>query len=156
MNIQTFKIKFESNSEAETYELAQKTAKHIRIGQVMALIGNLGSGKTVFAKGFAKALGINENISSPTFNIICEYAWGDGKSFYHLDLYRISNSSDAFAFGINEYIYDENAITLLEWPERIEDILPDDTLFIKIEHAGEDKRIISLSSNIFENHQDIR
>jgi len=151
MGIQKFEIKVASNSEAETYEFSQKVAKHVRIGQVIALIGNLGSGKTIFAKGFAAALDVKENISSPTFNIVCEYTWDDKKMLYHLDLYRINNSSDAFAFGINEYIYDKNAIILLEWPERIADILPEDTLFIKIEQAGKYKRTISLSSNIFEN-----
>ena len=114
----------------------EKLAASLPFGSVLALYGNLGAGKTVFARGFARGLGITEPISSPTFTIVQEYPV-NGKYFFHLDLYRIDNSDAAYAFGIDEFLYDQNAMTLLEWPERIEDILPEKTIKLTVEHAPE-------------------
>ena len=132
-----------SNSEEETEEIASKIAKKITAGCIIGLRGNLGAGKTVFARGFARGLGIDEIISSPTFTLIKEYSTGNNQWLYHLDLYRITDTNSALVFGIDEYLNDSNAIVLIEWPERIHEILPPDTIFIDIERTGKNKRKIS-------------
>ena len=135
---------FESHSAGETETFASGLAQNLPPGSVLALYGDLGAGKTVFARGFARGLGLTEPISSPTFTIVQEYPY-NGKMFYHLDLYRIDNSDAAYAFGIDEFLYDKSAMTLLEWPERIEDILPARTIVLRIEHKGEEERLISIT-----------
>ena len=125
-----------THTPGETEAFAAKLAAELPEGSVLALYGNLGAGKTVFARGFARGLGITEPISSPTFTILQEYPH-NGKMFYHMDLYRIDNSDAALAFGIDEFLYDQTAMTLLEWPERIEDILPEKTIKLTVEHAPE-------------------
>ena len=134
----------ETTSPGETEAFAAKLAASLPFGSVLALHGDLGAGKTVFARGFARGLNITEPISSPTFTILQEYPV-DGKFFYHLDLYRIDNSDAAYAFGIDEFLYAEDAMTLIEWPERIEDILPPHTIRITIEPLDqEDLRRITV------------
>lgn len=137
-----------SSSEAETEALAAKIAKALPNGAVVALHGDLGAGKTVFARGFARALGIQEPITSPTFTIVQEYPYSGGR-LYHLDLYRIDNADAALAFGVDEFLYDHRGATLLEWPERITPILPSSTIHVKIESAGlESARRISLPDGL--------
>ncbi len=136
---------FETHSAEETEAFAARLAASLPAGSVLALYGNLGAGKTVFARGFARGLGITDPISSPTFTIVQEYPYHNGNMFYHLDLYRIDNSDAAYAFGIDEFLYDKSAMTLLEWPERIEDILPPSAVVIRIEHAGESTRKITVA-----------
>lgn len=121
-----------SKSEADTEMLAGELAESLGPGSVVALHGELGAGKTVFARGFARALGIDEPITSPTFTIIQEYPSRRGR-FNHLDLYRIDNSEAALVFGVDEYLYDPESISLVEWPERIGDILPPSTVHVHIE-----------------------
>lgn len=135
----------ETHSPGETEEFASELAENLPFGSVLALYGNLGAGKTVFARGFARGMGITEPISSPTFTILQEYHI-DGKMFYHLDLYRIDNSDAAYVFGIDEFLYDSKAKTLIEWPERIDDILPPNTIRIDIVPLDdEDSRKITVS-----------
>jgi len=135
---------FDTHSPEDTEAFASKLAQTLPFGSVLALYGDLGAGKTVFARGFARGLGITEPISSPTFTILQEYPVRD-KYFYHLDLYRIDNSDAAYAFGIDEFLYEKNAMTLLEWPERIADILPPHTIKVTIEPLDqEDNRKITL------------
>lgn len=128
---------FISSSEAETQELAARIARAIPNGAVIALHGDLGAGKTVFARGFARALGIIEPITSPTFTIVQEYPCSAGR-LYHLDLYRIDNADAALAFGVDEFLYGHKGATLLEWPERISPILPPSTIHVRIESSGEE------------------
>ena len=123
---------FESHAPEETERFAAELAGKLPAGSVLALHGNLGAGKTVFARGFARGLGIADPVSSPTFTIVQEYPCTMG-IFYHLDLYRIDNSDAAYAFGIDEFLYDDHAMTLIEWPERIADILPETALHVVIE-----------------------
>jgi len=136
--------KIETNSPGETERIASDLAKSLPKGSVVALYGDLGAGKTVFARGFARGLGITEPLSSPTFTIVQEYPVPGGGNLYHLDLYRIDNSDAALAFGVDEFLNDPDARVLLEWPERIEDLLPEGTIRISIRHAGEEKREIHL------------
>lgn len=123
---------FQSDSTEATEKFAADLAGKLPWGSVLALHGNLGAGKTVFSRGFARGLQITEPISSPTFTIVQEYPC-DGGMFFHLDLYRIDNSDSAYAFGIDEFLYDSGAMTLIEWPERIQDILPETTIHVTIE-----------------------
>ena len=137
-------FKIISTSEADTARLAEDLAGKLPRGTVIALYGDLGAGKTVFSRAFAKAAGVKETVSSPTYTIIQEYLLDDGGYFYHLDLYRIGNSRDALAFAVDEYLNDSNSYALLEWPERIEDILPPGTLSINIRHLSDTEREISV------------
>ena len=132
-----------SHSEAETENTAFELAQSLSPGCVLTLNGDLGAGKTVFSRAFARAIGVQEAVSSPTYTIVQEYKL-DGKFsyLYHLDLYRINNSRDALAFAVDEFLNDANSYALLEWPERIDDILPPHTIKIMIEHLEDGTRKI--------------
>ena len=133
---------FVTKSEAETEQFASDFARKVKTGTIIALHGNLGAGKTVFSRGFARGLGITEPISSPTFTIIQEYPIENNNWLFHLDLYRIENSDAALAFGLDEYLEDDNSIMLIEWSERIPELLPPETTHIYIIHKDETTREI--------------
>lgn len=136
----TEKITTKSFEETETvgFELAQT----LSTGSTVLLFGNLGAGKTVFSRGFARGLGITEPVSSPTYTIVQEYDIPTGGRLYHLDLYRISGVESALAFGVDEFIDDPEAIRLIEWPMRIDGILPDDCIKVTITHIDDETREI--------------
>lgn len=140
--------KITTYSEDETMELAQNIESEKFPNMVICLIGDLGSGKTVFTKAFALALGINENITSPTFNIIKEYDKGEMKLF-HMDVYRLSDTKQDI--GIEEY-FTKRGVCIIEWADLIEDILPKNRLDIKIKMIDEDTRqfIITPHGNKYE------
>ena len=118
-----------SSSEQETRELGKRMAGKVTPGTVISLRGSLGAGKTVFAKGFAEGLGITEAIVSPTFTLVQEY---DGRlKLYHLDLYRLSGEDEFESMGGEDFLYSDG-VALIEWSEKIEDMLPDDSIFINI------------------------
>lgn len=129
--------KLTTYSEQETIELAQNIESEKFPNMVICLDGDLGSGKTVFTKGFAEALEIDETVTSPTFNIIKEYNSGE-LPLYHMDVYRLDKSSEDI--GIEEY-FNKKGICIIEWSEMIEDILPKERLDIKIRVTGEEKRV---------------
>lgn len=135
-------------SEDETIELAQNIESEKFPNMVICLIGDLGSGKTVFAKAFAKALGINDNITSPTFNIIKEYTGGELKMF-HMDVYRLSDINQDI--GIEEY-FTKRGVCIIEWADLIEDILPKNRLDIKFKMIDENTRqlVITPHGNKYE------
>ena len=134
---------FVSASESETEAIGAEIARMCPRGSVILLDGDLGAGKTVFTRGFARALGIDEPVSSPTYTIVQEYDMPDGGRFYHLDLYRIADEHAALGFGVDEFLDDPTAVTLLEWPERITGLLPPETIHLTLEHRGEGVREIS-------------
>lgn len=136
---------FISTSEEQTEKIAAELAAKLSTGSVIALHGNLGCGKTVFARGFARALGITDYVTSPTFTIVQEYPITDDQRLYHLDLYRIGNEDDAIAFGIDEYLLDPDAYCILEWPTRIEELWPDNVIEIFFEHIDEETRSIRIT-----------
>jgi len=123
--------------EQETIELAQNFESEKFPNMIICLEGDLGSGKTIFAKGIGSGLGIEENITSPTFTIIKEYEQGE-IPFYHVDVYRVKGSYADL--GIEEY-YDKKGIVVIEWADMIEDILPKERLHIKIKVVGENTRV---------------
>lgn len=128
-----------SNDEYETIEIAQNFESEKFENMIICLDGDLGSGKTVFVKGFALSLGIKENITSPTFNIIKEYETGE-LPLYHMDVYRIDDNSD---IGIEDY-YNKNGITIIEWSELIKGRLPEERLDITIRIIDENTRVFVL------------
>jgi len=129
--------KFTSRSVDDTLELAQNIESEKFPGMVICLNGDLGSGKTVFVKGFAMALGLEENITSPTFNIVKEYLTGEAP-LYHMDVYRIDDNSD---FGVEDY-FNKDGICILEWSELILDRLPSERLDINFKIVDENTRIL--------------
>ena len=128
--------KITTYSEEETIELAQNIESEKFPNMVICLEGDLGSGKTVFAKAFARALEITDNITSPTFNIIKEYDGGEMK-FFHMDVYRLSDVKQDI--GIEEY-FTKKGVCIIEWSDLIEDILPKNRLDIKIRIVDENTR----------------
>ncbi len=134
---------FNSQSVDDTYFLARKFAQSISKGNVVALIGNLGTGKTTFTKGLAKALGILENVGSPTFKLVSEYV-GTDSVLYHIDAYRLEGSKDFLNIGGEEYLTTEDGITVIEWADIIGDILDDDVIqvkFARVQNNSEARRI---------------
>lgn len=130
--------KITTYSEKETIEIAQNIESEKFPNMVICLDGDLGSGKTVFTKGFAQALGIDENITSPTFNIIKEYPNGE-LPLYHMDVYRLDGNSDGI--GIEEY-FTKGGVVIIEWADTIEDILPAERLDIKFKVIDENSRVL--------------
>ncbi len=125
--------KITSYSEDETIELAQNIESESFPNMVICLEGDLGSGKTMFAKAFAAALGITDNITSPTFTIIKEYEGAEMKLF-HMDVYRLSDIKQDI--GITEY-FNKKGVCIIEWADLIEDILPKNRLDIRIKIKDE-------------------
>lgn len=136
--------KYISNSETETEAIGVEVARSLPRGSVVLLDGDLGAGKTVFSRGFARALGIDEPVSSPTYTIVQEYELPEKGRLYHLDLYRISGVDAALAFGVDEFLNDPSSYALVEWPERITGILPDNAVHITLKHIGENQREITV------------
>lgn len=115
------------HSVAETQSFAQRMAEGMNPGMVIALTGNLGSGKTTFTQGFAAGMGISETVGSPTFKLVSEYR-GDRLTLYHVDCYRLQDSADFLNIGGEDWINPYQGITVIEWAERIEALLPADTV----------------------------
>lgn len=122
---------YESFSEKETFEIARKMAEKAEASKVFCLDGDLGVGKTVFTKGFAVGLGIEDVIDSPTFTIVKEYTEGR-LPLYHFDVYRIGDISEMDEIGYEEYFYGDG-VCLIEWSTLIEEIIPQDAIKIRIE-----------------------
>ena len=110
--------------------------------RVIALYGSMGAGKTTFTKALCKVLGVEDGVNSPTFSIINEYLKADGSPVYHFDFYRIDKISEAFDIGFEEYVY-SGELCIIEWPEKIEQILPDDTLKVQISVLDDESREIT-------------
>ncbi len=144
MSTAVFK-EFISHSEEETEKFAARLAASLPPGSVLALSGDLGAGKTVFSRGFARGLGIEEPVSSPTYTIIQEYPRPGGGWFFHMDLYRINDARSALDFGVDEYLEDPAAWCIIEWAERIAGILPPDTIRLQISILPDNTRRFAIS-----------
>jgi len=135
----------ETRSAEETYQLGIEIGQKAKKGQVYTLVGDLGVGKTVFTQGLAKGLEIDEPISSPTFTIVQVYDEGR-LPFYHFDVYRIGDISEMDEIGFEDYVYGEG-VSLIEWANLIEEILPEEHISITIEkdlEKGFDYRKITI------------
>lgn len=138
----------ESFSEADTFMFAAQLAKSAAPGDVFALVGDLGAGKTAFAKGFAKGLGVTEDVVSPTFTILQIYESGR-LPLYHFDVYRIGDVSQMDEIGYEDCFYGEGA-SLVEWADIIDSILPKETIFVTITadpEKGSDYRKITIQKS---------
>lgn len=134
-------MEFISHSPEETVQIGQRLGKRLAPGMVLLLRGDLGAGKTHFAKGIALGLEVDEMVTSPTFTIINEY---NGRlPFYHIDTYRLEEEEEAYGIGLEEYMYGQG-VTLIEWPERVTGLLPDTFLTVSIlyEDEADDVRIL--------------
>ena len=133
--------KMTTHNEMETIELAQNLESEKFPNMVICLDGELGSGKTVFTKGFAQALGIEDVITSPTYTIIKEYLSGE-LPLYHMDVYRLDGNTDGI--GIEEY-FNKGGVVIIEWSDTIKDILPKERLDIKFRILDEEKRSLTIT-----------
>ena len=122
---------YESNSREDTFNLGRQLGEKARAGQVYCLDGDLGVGKTVFTQGFARGLGIEEPVASPTFTIVQQYDEGR-LPLWHFDVYRIGDISEMDEIGWEDCFYGEG-VCLVEWSSRIEELLPEDAIHIIIE-----------------------
>lgn len=141
----------ETRSAEETFKLGFQLGRASVKGQVYTLVGDLGVGKTVFTQGLAKGIGIEEPISSPTFTIVQEYE-GKNLSFYHFDVYRIGDIEEMDEIGFEDYIYGEG-VSLIEWANLIEEILPPERTEIIIEkdlQQGFDYRKVTIVNRVTE------
>lgn len=128
----------------ETIAFAKKLGSLLKIGDIIAYKGGLGAGKTTFTRGLAVGIGLDDNVTSPTFSIVNEYR---GKiNLYHFDMYRIINSEELEATGFYDYPIDES-IFAIEWSENIADILPPDTIFVTIELIDSETRKITVEGD---------
>ena len=132
-----------TNSSLETKKLAQDFAKRLKGGEILALSGDLGSGKPTFVQGLAKGLGVKERITSPTFVILNLHQASKGRTLAHFDLYRLNNEADLEGIGATDYLGKENIISVVEWAEKGKKILPKNTIWIKFKHIDENKRKIN-------------
>ena len=121
-------------TEEDTKAFAQQLAQDARPGQVIALRGDLGTGKTALTRFLAQALGVREHITSPTYTIVREYRSGR-LPHYHFDVYRIEDPEEMFELGYEEYFYGDG-LCVIEWADRIAELLPEDTLDIRLEYGS--------------------
>lgn len=143
---------FRTKSETETIELGKKFAENnLKEGGVVALYGDLGTGKTRFVQGICKAFNIHYNVSSPSFTIINEYK-SEKITIYHFDFYRINHIFELTEIGFDEYIFSK-AISIIEWADRVTEILPDKRYDIHFFHTEqENERIIEIKKNDYTGH----
>ena len=134
------------NSEFETKVFASKISKIIKQGSVIALNGDLGSGKTTFSQGFAKGLGVDQHVGSPTFKLVSEYS-GSTIKLYHVDCYRLRSGEEFLNLGGENLLLPHDGITLIEWANIIEELLPLDSIEIKFFRVKDNKlkRILRVS-----------
>ena len=135
-------MQFVSHTPEETLEIGRTIGAKCKSGTVVSLRGSLGAGKTVIAKGVAEALGIKDAIVSPTFTLIQEYQ-GTTLQLFHMDLYRLSGTDEFEMIGGEEMLYGK-AVVLIEWSEKIEEMLPDGTVFITIDIQPNQDRVITV------------
>ncbi len=130
---------FTTNSPDETLELGARLARELASGDLVALIGELGAGKTMFTKGIAKGMGVGEYdyVNSPSFVVMKEYP--GKKPLYHFDIYRLEEKSFCETLDYEEYFYGDG-VTVVEWADKVADILPEEYLEVRISYLDEEKR----------------
>jgi len=137
-------LKYLTNSDKETISLGERLGTCLKVGDLVALVGELGSGKTWFAKGIALGLGVDPEIiiTSPSFSLVNEY--NCGHIFYHMDLYRLESLSDVLLAGLGEYLHD-GGVVVIEWADRCPEILPEWRVDVKFDILDEHRRDITIS-----------
>ena len=134
---------FISNSLAETEAIGRQLAEHLVPGCVLALKGELGSGKTLFTQGLVAGLGNDAAVTSPTFTIVHEYQ-GGRLPVYHFDLFRLENRESAVRLGLEEYFFSDG-VSVIEWADRFPDLIPEQARWISFEITSERQRVITVS-----------
>jgi len=134
-------VHYTTSSQEETFAVGYELGKKAKKGDIFCLIGDLGTGKTILAKGIAKGLGINEEITSPTFTLLEVYE--AAIPLYHFDLYRISDDSELENLFFEEYWYGDG-VSVIEWAERAMKRLPNDIFIIRLEYTGKNRRKITI------------
>lgn len=133
-----------TNNELETEQLGESLAEKLKPGDVIALYGNLGAGKTAFVRGLAKGLGLSVRVSSPTFTIVNEYL---GKTpLFHFDMYRLGSADELFEIGWEDYL-DRGGVCAVEWSENVEEAFPPDHIIVRIERTGDSTRTVEITRN---------
>jgi tRNA threonylcarbamoyladenosine biosynthesis protein TsaE len=132
---------FISNSPSETGAIGRQLAKNVEAGSVLALKGELGSGKTLFTKGLVAGLGSSAAVTSPTFTIVHEYQ-GGRLPIYHFDFFRLENQESAARLGVQDYFFSDG-VSVIEWADRFPDLLPEHSHWISFEIKSEDQRLIT-------------
>jgi len=135
-------VDFISHSADQTRRMGARMGQLLDGGEVLCLVGDLGTGKTCLVQGIGRGLGVADQITSPTFTLVSEY---DGTRFplYHIDLYRIVDVKAAFTFGLDEYMYG-SGICAIEWAERVQQLWPQEYLLVNLRHIDESKRGLTL------------
>ncbi len=132
-------LSVKSSCEDNTYEFGQKIGELVEPGQLILLSGDLGAGKTLLTQGICDGLGVEEDVTSPTYNLINEYE-GD-LAVYHMDLYRLEQEEDLYDLGFEDYL-ENGGIVIIEWPDLVYDLIPAEFIYIKIEVISQEERII--------------
>lgn len=132
---------FISNSPAETEAIGRQLAEHIEVGSILALKGDLGSGKTLFVKGLVAGLGSSADVTSPTFTIVHEYR-GGRVPVYHFDFFRVENQQSAERLGLDDYFFGDG-VSVIEWADRFPEIIPDQARWIFFETKSQEVRTIT-------------
>lgn len=136
-------ITFTTKTAEETIQLGKKIGSLLKKGDIIAMQGTLAAGKTTITKGIAEALGVNDNITSPTFCLISEY---EGKMpLYHMDVYRLDGAEDFAGLGTEDMLYGEG-VSIIEWSEKIMSELPKKTIILKLEPQEDGSRIITIEN----------
>lgn len=142
-NVET-QHKVMSHSREETAALGEALGRRLQVGDVVVLRGTLGAGKTVLAQGIGRGLDVREPVISPTFTLLREYYSGR-LPLYHVDAYRLAGPAEAHTFGLDEYLYGDG-VTVIEWGERVEPLLPSDRLEIELVYGARGERQITLTA----------
>lgn len=136
-------VTYRTESEEETLALAEKLVKDWKQGDIICLSGELGTGKTHFVKGMARGLGIDPTeVQSPTFTLINEY-YGQFP-LYHFDCYRLEHEREFLEIGAEEYLYDGGGISVIEWPSRVQNLLPEEAIWINLTSEGNNERVFEV------------
>ena len=134
----------------ESLESIDAAAKEFALAlgenRIAAFYGSMGAGKTTFISALCRYFGVEDDVCSPTFTIVNEYRAADGDSIFHFDFYRIDSLKEAVDIGFEEYLY-SGSLCLIEWPEKVEQLLPQETMNVRITATGDDSRIIEIENN---------
>jgi tRNA threonylcarbamoyladenosine biosynthesis protein TsaE len=125
---------------------AKEFAAALGENRIVAFYGSMGAGKTTFISALCRHFGVEDDVCSPTFTIVNEYRAADGDSIFHFDFYRIDSLKEAVDIGFEEYLY-SGSLCLIEWPEKVEQLLPEETLKVKITATGDESRIIEIEND---------
>ena len=143
-------MNFKTTTSEETIKLGEKIGSALKAGDIIAMKGTLGAGKTTITKGIASALGIEDTITSPTFCLISEYE-GKKLPLYHMDVYRLDSEEDFLNLGVEEMLYGDG-VCIIEWSEKVMKVLPKKTIILTITPEEDGSRIIQLENW---NHEEI-